>query len=606
MSHTVHTLTQGSPDWHAFRAQHFTASEAPAMLGMSAYQTRSDLLKAKATGYTPEVDPATQRRFNAGHDAEAGARVIAEEEIGDDLYPITASRIVDGLALSASYDGATMSEEIIWEHKLANVGLIGSLASGVIPEQYHPQLEQQLLVIGAEKALFMASSGDRTAMECVWYTSNPELRARLIAGWKQFAIDIANYEHVEVIPAAVAAPQMGLPAVSITVKGSIALIDNLDVFGTALTAYVERINKTPETDQDFADLEATVKTLKNAEDALDASETNALAQTESIDTMRRTVAMYRETARTNRLLVEKLVKSEKENRRAAILHDGQSAFAAHIAALNDRLGKPYMPMVPTDFIGAMKGLKSIDSMRDKVATELARGKIEANAIADRITVNLTTLRDLGGEHKFLFADAAAIVLKAPDDLTMLVKSRIAEHQQAEAARLEAEREKIRAEEVERIEAANRQAVANAERAAQAKAASDAALLVAAQAPAEPSPVAPVTHEAVISVMPATVRQAMAPKAEPTSAPTLALGEISTRLGFNCTSAFLATLGFEATTVKAAKLFHEEEFQAICRALIEHIELVCETVAAVTSYGVLRNVDRCSQVNITSLATGSRN
>ena len=59
-------------------------------------------------------------------------------------------------------------------------------------------------------------------------------------------------------------------------------------------------------------------------------------------------------------------------------------------------------------------------------------------------------------------------------------------------------------------------------------------------------------------------------------PTLALGEISTRLGFNVTSAFLATLGFEATTMKAAKLFHEADFPLICRAIVDHIYNVCQS------------------------------
>lgn len=594
MKHTIHQLAQGSPQWHAFRAQHFTASESAAMLGISTYQTRSDLLKAKATGCTPEVDAATQRRFNAGHDAEAGARQIAEQEIGQDLYPITASRIVDGLALSASYDGATMSEDIIWEHKLANVGLLESLSRGVIPEQYHPQLEQQLLVIGAEKALFMASSGDRTAMECVWYTSNPDLRARLIAGWKQFAQDLAAYVPPEVIVPAVAAPQMGLPAVSITVNGSIALVDNLDKFGAALTAYVERINKKPETDQDFADLEATVKTLKNAEDALDAAESGALAQTDSIDAMRKTVALYRETARTNRLLIEKLVKAEKENRRIAIVSDAAAELVTHVRKLNERLGEPFMPNTTADFQGVIKGLKSLDSMKDKVATELARCKISANEAADRIQANLTTLRELASEHAFLFADAGTLVGKANDDLTVLVKSRIAEHQAAEAAKEEATRARIQAEEQAKAEKAAReqlakeQAEAAAAELAVAKASEGAELSPAAQALYEAEgadrfakthpKAAALTNAQVVQQMPATVRQAMAPKVD--TVPTLALGEISTRLGFNVTSVFLASLGYEATVVKAARLFHESDFLAICEAIKAHISEVQSQFEAV--------------------------
>ena len=42
-------LIQGSPEWLAARAQYFTASEAPAMLGLSKYKTRQELLREKAT-----------------------------------------------------------------------------------------------------------------------------------------------------------------------------------------------------------------------------------------------------------------------------------------------------------------------------------------------------------------------------------------------------------------------------------------------------------------------------------------------------------------------------------------------------------------------------
>ena len=61
-------------------------------------------------------------------------------------------------------------------------------------------------------------------------------------------------------------------------------------------------------------------------------------------------------------------------------------------------------------------------------------------------------------------------------------------------------------------------------------------------------------------------------------PTMTLGEISTRLSFNVTSAFLATLGFEATTVRAAKMYQADDFQPICLALIKHINEVAYEVA----------------------------
>jgi putative phage-type endonuclease len=591
----THNLIQGTPAWHTYRSEHFNASDAPAMLGCSTYKTRSQLLHELATGQVPEVDPATQRRFDAGHAAEAAARPIAEREIGEDLFPIVGS---EG-RLSASFDGLNMAGTVVWEHKLMNVDLADSLSRGIIPEQYHPQLEQQLMVSGAEKALFMATSQDRTAMECVWYTSRPELRNAILQGWTQFAIDLAAYVPPEVIVPAVAAPQIGLPAVSIAVSGQIALVDNLDKFGVALTAYIAKLNREPETDQDFANLEDAVKRLKAAEEQLDAAEASALGQTDSIDTMRRTVALHRETAKTTRILIDKLVKAEKENRRNKIISDAAAGLQTHVAALNTRLGKPYMPAISGDFQGVVKGLKSLDSMKDKVAGELARCKIEANATADRIQANLTTLRELASGHAFLFADAAQLVGKANDDLTALVKSRIADHQAAEAAKEEAQRARIRAEEQEKAErearaklAAEQEAIAKAERERIAAEAAKVERIVTAPGIAPVTPPGPaaaaITHAQVVQMMPASVRQAMAPAAAVTpptlSPPTLRLGQINDRLApIQITAEGLRALGFApAATDRASKLYHEESFQGICTALLAHISEVQDQYDAVAA------------------------
>jgi putative phage-type endonuclease len=536
----IHQLTQGSPEWLAYRASHFNASDAPAMMGCSAYKTRSQLLHELATGQAPDVDPATQRRFDDGHRFEALARPLAEKIIGEDLYPVTGS---EG-KLSASFDGLTMAEDTAFEHKTLNDSLRYTPwdegNGDHLPPQYKVQMEQQLLVSGAERVLFMASKwkGDELVEErhC-WYASDPAIRAQIVSGWEQFAKDLAAYVPPEVIVPAKATPQMGLPAVAIKVTGSIALIDNLDVVGAALTAYIERINKRPETDQDFADLEATVKTLKATEEALDAAEAGALAQTDSIDAMRKTVALYRETARSNRLLVEKLVKAEKENRRNKLLTEASQTLSDHIKGLNEQIGKPYMPEIQADFQGVIKGLKSLDSMKDKLDTEVASAKIAANEAAQRIGANLVHLAGFA-DYAASFPDVATLVQKSFDDFTAVVAVRVA------AAKEEAaKREAAQAAKVEPL-----------------------------VAPAVPN----VTHEAVVNLMPATVRKAIAaPAPAATSEPTLKLGEIGERLGFTLTADFLKVLGYEATTVKAAKLFHEEDFPAICQALINHISEVAD-------------------------------
>jgi predicted phage-related endonuclease len=71
-----HEFLQGSPEWHAHRATCFNASDAPAMLGCSPYQTRTDLLHQLHTGITPEHDAATEQRFADGHRYEALARPL--------------------------------------------------------------------------------------------------------------------------------------------------------------------------------------------------------------------------------------------------------------------------------------------------------------------------------------------------------------------------------------------------------------------------------------------------------------------------------------------------------------------------------------------------
>lgn len=54
----THDLIQGTPEWLAYRAGHFNASDAPAMMGCSPYKTRAELLREVHTGIAPDVDVA--------------------------------------------------------------------------------------------------------------------------------------------------------------------------------------------------------------------------------------------------------------------------------------------------------------------------------------------------------------------------------------------------------------------------------------------------------------------------------------------------------------------------------------------------------------------
>lgn len=438
-------LVQGSEAWLAARTHYNCASEASAMMGQSPNLTRNRLLQMKAIGHEQEFSAYVQEKvFARGHEVEALARPLAAEIIGDDLFSLVG--VDDEDYLLASFDGITLLGDVVWECKQHRDSKVADVRAGRIPEEDYWQCIQQLYVSGAERLLYTVSDGTPERTVHAWLESNESDNEALLNGWRMFDEERAAYRHVDTPPPPLAAVQPQLPAVSVIINGSVAVIDNLKVFGDALTDYVSQINKSPQTDDDFATLEATVKTLKSAEEALTAAENSAMAQTESIDTLRRVVAQYRDLARSNRLVVEKLVKSEKENRRATIIQRGKDALAAHIAALNKRLGRAFMPPMAGDFAGKAKGLKTIDSLNNAIDSELARCKIEANATADEIQLNLDSLKGEGFDWRFLFPDLASVCTKAADDFAALLGSRIAVHEMFETDRIE----KIRAETEEKL------------------------------------------------------------------------------------------------------------------------------------------------------------
>lgn len=546
-------LQQGTPEWKAHRARHFNASDAPAMLGCSPHKTRTQLLDEMASGLVPEVDTATHMRFEMGHRAEALARPLAEQILGEELFPCVGT---EG-RYSASFDGLTMAGDVAFEHKALNADLRAALAhddAAELPLHYRAQMEHQLHVSGAERVLFMASQwdADGTLIEerhC-WYEPDAELRATILQGWAQFERDLATH-----VPAAATVKPIGatpetLPALRIEVTGSV-LATNLDAFRDHALQVIGAINTNLQTDQDFADAEATVKWCKGVEEKLDAAWEGALAQTASIDALRRTVEDVKAEVKRKRLELDKLVTAQKDAIRTEIVMSARTALCQHVADLNATLPKPAAVPVPgADFAGAIKGKRSVDSIRDTVAALLANAKAEATQTALRVRSNLDAFNLLAADRVSLFPDLAALALKSAEDFAALVQGRLAQHE----AEQRATQERAAAE-----------AAAKAQREAQA-----------AQQAAVPPP-APVVAPAP-AVVTRTAPAVTLPKDEPA---TLPLGKLCERLGFTVTADFLGELGFQAQRDRSARLYRESDFPRICQSLIRHLQLVQqdEAVAA---------------------------
>ncbi len=584
-------LQQGTPEWHAHRASHLNASDAPAMLGCSPYRTRNQLIREVATGITPEIDQFSAERMAEGHRAEALARPLAEEIVGEDLFPCVGT---DG-KYSASFDGLTLMEDTAFEHKALNDTLRAAMVEGCtgadLPEQYRVQMEHQCMVSGAESVLFMASKWSRDDQlveerHC-WYTPDPELRARIVAGWAQFEADVAAYEP-PASPAHVApgrSPDL-LPALRVEVTGMVTA-SNLAEWKDAAIAVFRGISTDLQTDQDFADAERTVKWCGEIEDQLKAAKAHALSQTSSIEELFRTIDQISAEAREKRLDLNKLVTRRKEERRSEIGNAARRAVQDHVRGINETLGEHALGMPATlvaDISAAIKGKRSFAAMQEAVDAVAANAKIAASQQADRVRANVAILAE-HPQHAHLFADRVALCAgKAPEDLRNLVAARIAEAQRVEDERLEQERERIRQEETARIEREQAEAAAAEAQRVERERAQAAQQQPEGNVGAEPAPAPTAAGTAERGTAPAApiggagfLQLGERMTGAVTSNARIKLGDINARIApLTITADGLAQLGFLSVgNERAAKLYLEDDFVRICTTLIDRLTTAAE-------------------------------
>lgn len=552
-------LVQGTPEWHTHRAQHLNASDAPAMMGCSPYKTRAQLIREVATGITPEIDAATQRRFDDGHRFEELARPLAESIIGEDLYPCTG--VLEGTRYSASFDGLTLMGEVAFEHKSLNDDLRRVLVEGAdgsdLPLHYQVQMEQQCMVSGAERVLFMATKWDGDDLDddrdC-WYTPNPELRAQIVAGWEQFEKDVAAYvpEAAEAPAAAGRAPD-ALPVLSVVARGMVEHSNHLEFRERALAAIAE-VNRDLQTDDDFATAELTVKAFKSGEEMLEATRQQILGQMADVNAVMQTIDDVSAELRRTRLELDKRVRAEKENRKAEIVTAAREAYRQHEDELRAETKDVWIALPPPDFAGAIKGKRTLSSMRDAVDTVLANAKIAANESAKHIRAALACLTEETGEHKHLFPDYRDFIGKPVEDIRALVRGRIAEHKQRESEKLEIERQRIRQEEADRVERERASAEAAAQKEAQSHGVSSSS---PQHQQAIESTAVPVENTPKVADLSTTSRGAR-----------IKLGDINAAIApLSITAAGLSELGFDPVgTERAAKLYAAADFPHICGAL----------------------------------------
>ena len=448
-------LVQGTKAWLEVRLSHFTASEAPMMMNESKHFTRNQLLDHKK-GWITTVDAFTQELFDKGHAAEESARTFIEMDQFQNFSPLVISNEIEGLPLLASLDGQREDNLLNWEHKLFNKTLAENVSNNVLAPSHYWQLEHQALVSEVDDVLFTVSDGTEENRVSMTYTSQPERREQLIAGWKQFAKDLVTHEVNAKEERLVANEIDELPKLEVSLVGNVSNSNLVEYKSTALT-FIKSINTELATDQDFVDADKAIKWCQKGEKELEAVKERALSDTADIKTLFDTIDVLKEEMRQKRLTLSKLAKSRKEEIRNEISMKAKVEFSELLIATSKNLNGIQIVQVVANFDNVMKGKKTVESLQNAVDSEMARVKIELSEISELVHSNLSSLSELAADFKFLFNDYAQLIFKDNDDLTNLIKSRIAEHKEAEAKQKAAEKAQMEAD-----------AKAKAEREAQAK------------------------------------------------------------------------------------------------------------------------------------------
>lgn len=597
----THDLVQGSPAWEAFRLQHWGASEAAALLGLSKNMTRTEVLQAKHTGIAREFTDFVQKRvLDKGHEVEARARPIIEAQLGEDLYPVTCSRG----RVSASCDGIDLGDDTAIEHKQWAEELAASVAAGVVPDEHMPQCQQILMVTGARRVLFVVSNGTAEKMVQAEVLPDSAWWERIAAAAEQADRDLAVF-----VPLAAQPPKPtgrapdSLPALRIELTGAV-MASNLAEFKATALGAIRSVNRELATDQHFADAEQAVKWCGEIESRIKAAKDHALSQTATIDELFRTLDDVSTEARKVRLDLEKLVERRKVEIKGELVAAARSAYERHVAALKQDTGDAWINLLQPDFGGAIKGKRSFDGMRDALDTAVANAKIAADESARKIRAALAAFAEAAAGHEHLFADRLSFITKAPEDVRLLVRARITEHQAAEQRRAdelaEKAREKIRAEEAEKADAAARarfaaeqaetaRVTARLQREQQEKDVADARQreAVAPTAPAgavfaRTFPGDSLRFLKVEPPAPAVVQMPVRAAAAPSGPPTLRLGDIQKHLApFSVTAEGLRQLGFEPSGRQgAAVLYRNNELDYVLTAAIQHLMKAREQLAKV--------------------------
>ena len=177
----IERLRQNTPQWLRWRRGGIGSSDAPAIMGESAFSSARMLWAVKTGRSAERPDSPAMRR---GRGLEGAARLAYEAATGVLTEPVCLAHD-DREWMRASLDGLSLDGAIALEIKCPLNGKDHETAQrGEAPRHYYAQLQHQLEVSGASEAHYWSFDGERGVL--VRVTPDREYIARLIAAERLF------------------------------------------------------------------------------------------------------------------------------------------------------------------------------------------------------------------------------------------------------------------------------------------------------------------------------------------------------------------------------------------------------------------------------------
>lgn len=148
-------VEQGSEEWLKWRKTVITGTDCPAIMESSLWMTPYKCWQRKLGLVEDEVTNAAMER---GKRLEPVARALFIAGSGIDVFPAVVESI-EFPFLGCSLDGITANKQLIVEIKCGGDKLHNMAKNGFIPQYYVDQIQHQLLVTGALKAIYYSYDG---------------------------------------------------------------------------------------------------------------------------------------------------------------------------------------------------------------------------------------------------------------------------------------------------------------------------------------------------------------------------------------------------------------------------------------------------------------